>query len=611
MDKDHGTLGDPRTIDRHRRNATSFGLPDGGDSPPPQRAGSPSMPAAIDPRRYRKLRRFVVRTLVAAFFWDVLLARPGLSWLRSPPIPRWRRVAARYRDLAAEMGGLLIKLGQFLSVRVDLLPAEVIGELAGLQDEVAPEPLPRVLARIAEEFGRPAHRVFEAFEPLPIGAASLAQVHRARLPGGREVVVKVLRPGIEVLVDTDLAAIALALRLLRRWRRLRERVDLPSLAAEIASTTRAELDLEAEGENATRFRGFFADDPGIRVPQTFPEHSTRRVLTLEDVGYLKIGDIGGLERAGIDPKAVASRIYRAYMRQIFELHFVHADPHPGNLFVRPLPLPGEETMHPGGPPPEGPPDGSRPFELAFVDFGMVATVPERLRDAVREHLIGLATRDAARLVRSYVAAGVLRPGADVARLEAIHEELFQRFWGVRLGDLRETALSQASYFLREYRDLLLEVPFQVQVELLFVGRAVGLLSGLATRLDPAFDPWAETAPYASRLAADEVRQSLRPSLLEAGAWLVALAQLPQRLARLADRAERGSLTVRMAPTLEARRSLERIERSVRRLTWTLAAAASLLSAALLRAASLSDPLVPWLFAAAVGFFGLGLLRGRP
>jgi predicted unusual protein kinase regulating ubiquinone biosynthesis (AarF/ABC1/UbiB family) len=568
------------------------------------------MAAAIDPRRYRRLRGFVLRTLAAAFLWDVLLARPGLSWLRPPPLPRWRRVAARYRELAADMGGLLIKLGQFLSVRVDLLPAEVIDELKGLQDEVPPEPFARVTARIENDFGQPVASLFASIDAEAVGSASLAQVHRARLASGEEVVVKVLRPDIEVLVETDLAAVALALRLLSRWRRLRERVDLPSLAAEITAVTRAELDLEAEAGHARRFRDNFAGEADILVPRVFAERSTRHVLTLEDVGYLKIGDVAALREAGIDPREVARTVYRAYMRQIFEHHFVHADPHPGNLFVRPLPLEGENAMRPGDPPPVGPADGSRPFQVAFVDFGMVATVPERLRAAARDHLIGLATRDAARLVRSYKSAGVLRSGADEARLEAIHEELFQRFWGVRLGDLRATAMSQVQYFLREYRDLLLEAPFQVQVDLLFVGRAVGLLSGLATRLDPSFEPWSETAPYAARLATEELKESLRPSWQGAGAQLAALLGLPQRWSRLAERAERGGLTVRVVPTHEAKRPLENLERTLRRLGWTICAAALLLSAAILRAASPGDPLAAWLFGGAGLAVVFGFLRGK-
>src|SRR5215217_571587 len=173
------------------------------------------MPSGIDFRRYRKVRRFVTRTFVQIVWWDVVLNVPGLRRFRRPPLVRYQAIARRYRALAGEMGGVLIKLGQFLSTRVDILPMEITQELAGLQDEVPPERFADVVRQIEEDFGRPLSQVFSWVAPEPIGAASLAQVHPARLPTGEEVVVKVLRPGIDVLVQTDLAAVRLAARLLK------------------------------------------------------------------------------------------------------------------------------------------------------------------------------------------------------------------------------------------------------------------------------------------------------------------------------------------------------------------------------------------------------------
>jgi len=568
----------------------------------------PSVP--IEFRRYRKMRRFVARTFLQALWWDVFLALPGLSRFRRPAALRYPRIARRYRALAIEMGGVLIKLGQFLSTRFDVLPAEVIGELAGLQDEVPAHPFAAIVRQVEDDFGRPLAEVFARFEAEPVGAASLAQVHRAFLPGGERVVVKVLRPGIEVLVETDLAAISLAIRLLKLWRRLRRRVDLDRLAQEFRTVTRRELDLLAEGANAERFARDFAGDRRVYLPRVFWEQSARRTLTLEDVGYLKIAGLAALAEAGIDRAEVARHLYQVYMRQIFVHHFVHADPHPGNLFVRPLPLPGETPFAPGDAVPAPAGGGARPFQLVFVDFGMVAEVPERLRAALREYVIGLGTRDAARVVRSYVQAGVLLPGADLRRLEEMHAALFDRFWGVRIGELRDVALAEARGLLVEYRDLLYEAPFQVQVELLFVGRAVGLLSGLSTQLDPAFDPWAETLPFAEQLAAEELRRGWREAAGELRLQALALLGLPRRMASLLTRAEQGSLDLQVTPSLEARRSLDRLDRAVRRLGWTVAAAALLVSGALLRAAAPADWLPLGLLALAVAVFLAGLVLGR-
>lgn len=561
----------------------------------------------IDFGRYRKVRRFVTRTFLEVLLWEVAFALPLLSRLRRPAAERYSEIAARYRTLAIEMGGVLIKLGQFLSIRVDLLPPRVIHELSGLQDEVPPAPFLSIVKAVEQDFGAPVAQVFAALSPQPVGSASLAQVHRARLPSGEEVVVKVLRPGIEILVETDLAAISLAVRLLKIWPRLRRRVDLDRLLEELTATTRHELDLAREGRNAERFAADFAGDARVHVPRVHWPQSARRTLTLEDVGYLKISDLEGLSRAHIDRQEVASALYDMYLRQIFRHHFVHADPHPGNLFVRPLALPGEDPILPGQVAPEPPAGASRPFQIAFVDFGMVAEVPDRLRAALREYLIGLGTRDAARVVHSYVSAGVLLPGADLRRLEEVHEALFERFWGVRIGDLREVALAEARYFLKEYRDLLYEAPFQLQVDLLFVGRAMGLLAGMGTYLAPEFDPWAETLPFAERLAAEELSAGWREAVREAVAQARVLLGLPRRLGTLMGRAERGTLALQVSPTADARRLQERLERSVRRLSWSLIATALLVAGALLRSRSPSDPLATLLLLLAPLFFLLSLL----
>jgi predicted unusual protein kinase regulating ubiquinone biosynthesis (AarF/ABC1/UbiB family) len=569
------------------------------------------LPVRIDFRRYRKVRRFVARTFLHVLWWDMFLNVPGLRRFRPAAAGRWARIARRYRDLASEMGGVLIKIGQFLSVRVDLLPPEVTRELAGLQDEVPPERFEDIVRQIESDFGRPLGEVFARVLPEPVGAASLAQVHPAHLLSGEPVVVKVLRPGIDVLVETDLAAAGLAFRLLKISSRLRRRVDLDRVAGEIAATTRRELDLANEGRNAERFAEDFARDPRVVVPRIVWAASARRTLTLENVGYLKIGDLAALDRAGISRPEVARVVYRIYMQQIFVHHFVHADPHPGNLFVKPLPLPGEPPFGPGDPVPPPPPgSGERPFQIAFVDFGMVADIPERLRGALREYAIGLGTRDAARLVHSYVSAGVLLPGADIRRLEEIHEELFTRFWGVSIGSLRDVALSEAGYFFREYRDLLYEVPFQVQVDLLFASRAVGLLAGLTTQLDPEFDPWSETVPFAERLAREELTLGWR-DLLHAGALQAqALFGLPRRLDALMSRAERGSLTVQQALTPELRRAIQRLERSVRSASWMVVAAALLISGVMVRLGHPHEPAGRWLLLLAGLSFLWGMLGRR-
>lgn len=584
---------------RSRRGADAPRRPARGD------AGGDGPRPGLDFRRYRKLRRFIFRTLVQAFWHDLILNRRALAWARSEPLPRWQQVARRYRTLAVEMGGVLIKLGQFLSARVDVLPREITSELADLQDTVPPVPLQTVLDRIEADFDRPVDELFAWIEAEPLGAASLAQVHRARLATadgsrGREVVVKVLRPRIDVLVETDLAAVRLATRILGRWRRLRRRVDFGLLYDEFASTTRRELDMTVEGRNAERFADNFASDPKVLVPEVYWETSARHVLTLENVSYLKIADLPALEAAGIDRAEVARVLYRTYMRQVFDHFFVHADPHPGNLFVKPLPpslLGGEGSGGDGV--------GSTRFQLAFVDFGMVSTIPVRLRSAMLEYAIGLGTRDAARMVRAERAAGVILPGADLKRFEEIYQDLFDRFWGVSIGELRDTAIAEARYFFRRYRDLLFEMPIQVRVELLFVARAVGLLAGLATTLDPKFDPWAETIPFARRLASRELNKSPTEWVEELGKQARIAALLPERLERLTARIDGGDVAVEASFGRQALERFDRLEAAGRRLVWAVIGGALVVAGAVLYAVQPAHPAVPW----ALGAGALACLRG--
>jgi predicted unusual protein kinase regulating ubiquinone biosynthesis (AarF/ABC1/UbiB family) len=288
---------------------------------------------------------------------------------------------------------------------------------------------------------------------------------------------------------------------------------------------------------------------------------------------------------------VAKRLYAIYMRQLFETHFVHADPHPGNLFVRPL-----ET-------------GSGEHEIAFVDFGMVTEIPERLRSALREFAIGLATRDARRMVESYVAAGSLLPDADIDRLVEAHDRILQHLWGVPLGAMRDVALSEAQEILTEYRDLLLSAPIQLQADMLFASRSVGLLAGLCTTLDPAFEPWSETVPFAERFAREQRSSSLPEMLDHVGKIMQGLIRLPTQVERILNRADHGTLGVQMLLGTDARSRVQGLERAVDRLSWMVGAGALLVSGAVLTAAG-SSTVPRWLFAGAAISALIGLLKRR-
>jgi predicted unusual protein kinase regulating ubiquinone biosynthesis (AarF/ABC1/UbiB family) len=500
--------------------------------------------------RYNRILFFFARLLSAIVVWDLILPRLGLrSWSRRTRSQRLTSYASRFRSLAVNLGGVLIKVGQFLSARVDVLPAEVTQELSGLQDEVPAEKFSDIRQVVESEFSLLLEEKFANFSEQPEAAASLGQVHSARVDG-RIVVVKVQRPGIERIIATDLAALRTVANWLQRYRPISRRANLPALMEEFTRILYEEIDYLAEGQNAETFARNFADRPGVRVPQVVWTHTTKRVLTLEDVRGIKISDYPAITEAGVERPAVANRLFNTYLQQIFEDNFFHADPHPGNLFITPL----------------DPPDSQIPWLLTFVDFGMVGRVPENLRAGMRELVIALGTRDAPRLVKSFQLLGVLLPEADLALLEKAEAMMFERFWGKSMSELASITPAEMREFAGQFRELLYTLPFQVPENIILLGRTFGILSGMCTGLDPDFNIWQATAPFAERLVSEEAGSQWRLWLGEAGRLAQALFFLPARLNSLIDRLDRGELSVRH-PSLEQR--VGQLERSFERLIFVL------------------------------------------
>lgn len=518
--------------------------------------------------RYRRIVFFWARVMTSLIVWELILPRIGLRFLTvQTRSDRLSRIAARFRVLAIQLGGVLIKVGQFLSSRVDVLPREITVELAGLQDEVPPEKFDDI-RRVAEtELGTSLDERFSRFDQTPLAAASLGQVHRAFLfpdepaspgnPGLVDVVVKIQRPNIETIIATDLAALRTVGRWIRRYRPISKRVNITALLDEFTRTLYEEIDYLAEGHNAETFAAIFKDDPGIRVPRVIWTHTTQRVLTLENVGAIKITDYEAITTAGINLGEVANRLLDTYLKQIFEDGFFHADPHPGNLFISPLPgLPGDKVE----------------WTLTFVDFGMVGRVPQKLRSSLRELLMAIGTRDAPRMIKAYKMMGVLLPGADTNLIERASAQMFDRFWGKSMTELQNANMDDMLEFTGEFRDLMYNMPFQMPQDIIFLGRCVGILSGMCTGLDPEFNVFEQLAPYAQKLLADEVTTGWRFWVKEAEAMGLRLWALPARVESVLDKMDRGEMTVRDPQVTE---HLRRMERSMRRATWALVFAAML------------------------------------
>ncbi|MEX0588919.1 MAG: AarF/ABC1/UbiB kinase family protein, partial [Cyanobium sp.] len=402
--------------------------------------------------------------LVLGLWWD------GQAWSYPGGVTperqrlRQRRLARWLTREFLALGSAFIKLGQLLSARPDVLPAELVEELATLQDRVPAFPFTVVQDLLEQELGERCAEIID-LEPEPLGSASLAQVHRASLRSGRQVVLKVQRPGLERTFRLDLEVlqqVAAAVQRHPRWGRGR---DWIGIAQECRRVLVRELDFRLEAEHAARFRQQFLDDPGIRIPAVVWELSTRRVLCLDYLPGIKITDREALLEAGIVPAAVAEKGAASYLQQLVRFGFFHADPHPGNLAVAA--------------------DGA----LIYYDFGMMGQLSSRLRGRIGSMVRAAAGRDAAGLVDELQQAGLIAPGIDPGPVRRL----------VRL--MLDEALTPpftANVLERlsgDLYDLVYGQPFRLPPELIFVMRALSTFEGVGRSLDSGFSLVAIARPY--------------------------------------------------------------------------------------------------------------------
>ena len=527
--------------------------------------------------RSRRILRFAARYLAQAWWYELFLPRIGLARVaaRGRSV-RLQRIAQHFHVLAVDLGGLMIKVGQFMSSRLDVLPPEITKELEGLQDEVPPVPFPAIRALAEAELGVTLERAFSFVDPTPVAAASLGQVHRARLSeadaaetGLLDVVVKIQRPGIGMIVDVDLSALRRVAGWLSHVRIVSDRVDMPALVEEFAFTSLEEIDYLHEAASAERFAQDFADDSRVSVPELVWERTTRRVLTLQDVTAIKINDVDSLRAAGIDPSEVATEFAAVMFDQLFLNGYFHADPHPGNIFVTPL----SGTDVAGA-------DGTRAWKFTFIDFGMMGEVPKALRQGLRKLVIAAASRDGKGMVDGIREIGVLLPSADTAELERAMTKLFARFGGMGFAELQEVDPREFRAFALEFGDLVRSLPFQLPENFLLLVRAMSLTSGMCSSLDPTFNIWDAVEPYSTKLIRAEGGNLLQQVGKQAVSVAGLIARLPQRLDTLTTRIEAGEISVQ-SPRLERR--MTGLARTGRLLISAIVFAALLIGGILLRA----------------------------
>jgi ubiquinone biosynthesis protein len=419
---------------------------------------------------------------------------------------------ARVRHALQDLGPAFVKLGQILATRVDLFAPEWIAELEKLQDQTPPAAYAAVHEQLTEDLGAAPEAVFAAFEPEPIAAGSIAQVHRARLADGTPVAVKVRRPGIVPVVEADLRLLARLATLLEGHVTEFARFHAREVVRQFTRTMRAELDLAAECRNAERVAQRFRDDPSIVVPKVYWDWTGERVNVQAYIEGTPSREPEALAAAGLDRRVLAHRGAQAMLKMVLEDGFFHADPHPGNVFY----LPGNR--------------------VAFIDFGMAGHLSERRRDELVRLLAGLVGREADAVVDVLLDwAGAER--IDAATLAVDIDAFIDRYHGVALQDLRMGAM------LADLTALLREHNLALPADLALVLKACVTLETYGRELDPEFDMVGEAAPFLEAATLER----LGPGGLAKRGWraLGALAgiagELPQDLRELIRSARSGRL----------------------------------------------------------------------
>jgi len=449
-----------------------------------------------------------------------------------------------------ELGPTFIKLGQILSTRSYLLPPEYAEALSRLQDRVSPFPFEDVRRILEQELGKPPEGLFARFDDKPFASASIAQVHRATLTSGEEVVVKVRRPGVRETLELDIIILHELAELLETYVPESRRYDPKGTVREFERTSRREIDFTAEAANLDVFRHNFAEIREIHIPLVYRKLTTGMVLTTEYIDGTKISDVEKLRKANLDLPAIARAGARAVLKQVFEDGFFHADPHPGNLFVM------------------------ADARIAAVDFGLVGRLTQQEIDDLADFFIAVVKGDGERLLQAVEKMNALPD--DVDRRSALEDAMLflDKYRTEDLGDHNMKEMFQeVIYLMRRYR-------IRVKTELLLLSKALGTYEDVGRRLDPEFNMIEEFRPYVEKM----IRKKYGITSLFKGKSLTEfvsnLSSIPSDLANIMSLAKEGKLKIEFEH-LGLEQLTSQIERSGNRLSFSMIIAALVVASSLI------------------------------
>ena len=533
-------------------------------------------------RAYRRIKRYrqVTFTLAKYGFGDIS-ERVGLGSLRSRLKGTAHTVTVtpqRIRMALVDLGPTFVKFGQLLSTRPDIVPERYIQELEKLQDEVLPFDFAEVRKTFEDELGALPEDLFQEFSEPVLASGSIAQVHKARLPSGEWVAVKVRRPGIRRLIETDLAILfdfaALVERHIPEWRWLQP----VNLVDQFARTIRRELDFQAEGQAIERFRRHFEGDPTRFIPRVHWSVTSERILTTDLVVGVKVTDIKELEARGFDKREVARNGARSILKEVFQFRLFHADPHPGNFFVI---------------------EGNA---IAAVDYGIVGRIDEETAEQLALLLSAFVQRDSDGVLRVFRSLGLLRDEIDVALLKFDIEEFIDRYYGLSLARLNaERVISDLLQLVRRHRIIL-------PINLALLGRMLAVASGVGRTLDPGFNIVDEATPFLKSFLASRAdpRRLAGRALKTWGSYQRMIGALPGDIEEIVSQVKKGQLTVSLHHEGLTRFILE-MDRSSNRLAFAVVVAALVIGSSLMINLGRGPALFGFSLLGLIGYLVAGLL----
>ena len=505
---------------------------------------------------------------------------------------RWRRRrlgsrGERIRRALEDLGPIFIKFGQLLSTRADLLPPDMVEQLAYLQDQVPPFPGEQAVAIVEQHLGSKVTERFRSFDIEPLASASIAQVHAAVLNDGRDVVVKVVRPGIRKTIGRDIGLLYMIARLAERYWEDGRRLHPVDVVAEFERTLYDELDLTREGANATQLRRNFQDSAELYVPEVHWEYTRGAVITMERVHGVPISDIDALRRRGVDLQVLSERGARIFFTQVFRDSFFHADMHPGNIFV--------DVADPQNP------------RYIAVDFGIMGSLSPVDQHYLASNMLAFFNRDYRRVAELHVESGWVPKGTRVDEFEAAIRTVSEPIFGRALADI------SFGHFLLRLFQTARRFNMEVQPQLVLLQKTLLSVEGLGRRLYPALDLWTTAKPLMERWMSEQVgaRALVQQLKHEAPQWASSLPAMPRLTAELLQKATQGQLELtQRSPQWDALH--QDLRRFARRGLRTLVGAALLLCAVLIwglggdALAQVYDiPVAAWI----MGLLGGGLLAG--